>query len=90
MTDTPNMQQHRDVAEALRELWPLIRDLPSLYVDARDAVSKVEAFELGLIDQGRQDLYSAVSWYVLRVLGEMLPPQSAEQEAALAAKENDK
>lgn len=80
MSDTPNMQKHRDVAEALRELWPLIRDLPSLYVDARDAASKCEAFDLGQIAQGRQDLYSAVSWYCLRVLGKTLPTR-LEQEA---------
>jgi hypothetical protein len=75
-----NMQKHRDVAEALRELWPLIRDLPLLYGDARDAMSKGEAFDLGLIAQGRQDLYSAVSWYCLRVLGDTLPT-GLEQEA---------
>ncbi len=80
MSDTPNMQKHRDVAEALRELWPCIRDLPSLYGDARDAMSKCEAFDLGQIAQARQDLYSAVSWYCLRVLGETLPTR-LEQEA---------
>jgi hypothetical protein len=75
------MQQHRDVAEALRELWPLIRDLPSLYVDARDALSKGYAFDLGQIAQARQDLYSAVSWYCLRVLGNTLPTGMEQQEA---------
>ena len=77
---SPNMQKHRDVAEALRELWPHIRDLPSLYVDARDALSKGEAFDLGQIAQARQDLYAAVSWYCLRVLGDTLPTR-LEQEA---------
>jgi hypothetical protein len=74
------MQKHRDVARGLRELWPLIRDLPSLYVDARDVTFKSEAFDLGQIAQARQELYSAVSWYCLRVLGDTLPTR-LEQEA---------
>ncbi len=80
MTDSPNMQKHRDVAEALRELWPCIRDLPSLSCDARHALSKAEAFDLGQIDQLRQELISAASWYCLRVLGEVLL-LTPEQEA---------
>jgi hypothetical protein len=75
------MQKYRDVAEALRELWPLIRDMPGLYVDARDATSKSEAFNLGQIAQARQDLYSAVAWYCLRVLGNTLPTGLEQQEA---------
>lgn len=77
---SPNMQKHLDLANSLRELWPLIRDLPSLYVESMDAKSKREAYQLGQIDQLRQELISAASWYCLRVLGEVLL-LTPEQEA---------
>ncbi|MCA3010280.1 MAG: hypothetical protein INH34_18050 [Phycisphaerales bacterium] len=71
MTDSPRMQQHRDLAQVLRATWPLIRDVPPLCK---------ESYHAGQIDQCRQDLRAAVMWYCLRVLGEMLPYESAELE----------
>ncbi len=78
---SPNMQKHRDVAEALRELWPLIRDLPSLYVESMDAASKREAYQLGQMAHASQQLTNAVQWYFLRVTDELLSLVRPQQEA---------
>ncbi len=81
MSDTPNMQKHRDVAEALIELWPCIRDLPSLVSDAIGEQSRVQAFRLGEIESTRAQLQHAVQWYVLRVTGELVSIVRPQQEA---------
>lgn len=80
MSDTPNMQKHRDAAEALRELWPCIRDLPSLVSDAIGEQSRVQAFRLGEIESTRAQLQNAVQWYVLRVTGHLVSMVRLEQE----------
>jgi hypothetical protein len=81
VSDTPNMQKHRDVAEALIELWPCIRDLPSLVSDAIGEQSRVQAFRLGEIESTRAQLQHAVQWYVLRVTGELVSIVRPQQEA---------
>jgi len=78
---SPNMQKHRDVAEALQELWPHIRDLPSLVSDAIGEQSRVQAFRLGEIECTRVQLQNAVQWYVLRVTGELVSIVRPQQEA---------
>jgi hypothetical protein len=75
------MQKHRDVAEALRELWPHIRDLPSLVSDSIGEQSRVQAFRLGEIECTRAQLQHAVQWYVLRVTDELLSLVRPQQEA---------
>ncbi len=81
MTDSPNMQKHLDLANSLREVWPLIRDLPSLVSDAIGQQSRVQAFRLGEIESTRAQLQHAVQWYVLRVTGELVSIVRPEEEA---------